>query len=146
MFTTIKVTILTNARRADFWIWCLVFPIILATLFIFMFGSLKNSDTVMSVPVAVVKDASWEGSGFSQVVGALSGEGGEKDAGDGAAVATGASDGSLLDVHEVASIAEGEKLLDVGRSSASTPSTPTATRRLPSARAQAPPTARARRA
>ena len=74
MFTTIKVTILTNARRADFWIWCLAFPIILATLFIFMFGSLKNSDTVMSVPVAVVKDASWEGSGFSQVVGALSGE------------------------------------------------------------------------
>lgn len=71
MFTTIKVTILTNARRADFWIWCLAFPIILATLFIFMFGSLKNSGTVMSVPVAVVKDASWEGSGFSQVVGAL---------------------------------------------------------------------------
>ncbi|WP_432290307.1 ABC transporter permease [Olsenella uli] len=115
MFTTIKVTILTNARRADFWIWCLAFPIILATLFIFMFGSLKNSDTVMSVPVAVVKDASWEGSGFSQVVGALSGGDGEKDAGDGAAVATGASDGSLLDVHEVASIAEGEKLLDDGQ-------------------------------
>ena len=115
MFTTIKVTILTNARRADFWIWCLAFPIILATLFIFMFGSLKNSDTVMSVPVAVVKDASWEGSGFSQVVGALSGGDGEKDAGDGATVATGASDGSLLDVHEVASIAEGEKLLDDGQ-------------------------------
>lgn len=98
MLETIKVTALARLRRPDFWIWCLVFPVVLATLFIFMFGNLKNSESVSSVPVAVVADGAWEGSGFSQVVGALSGDGEE----------------ALLDVVEAGSADEAERLLDDG--------------------------------
>ncbi len=98
MLETIKVTMLARARRADFWIWCLAFPIILATLFIFMFGNLKNSDTATSVPVAVVADDAWEASGFSQVVDALSGE----------------ADDALLEPVSVDTAEQGEQLLDEG--------------------------------
>lgn len=99
MLTTIKVTMLARMRRADFWIWCLAFPVILATLFVFMFGNLKNPESVATVPVAVVADGSWDGSGFAQVVEGLSGGDGD----------------TLLDVVEVASAEEGEKLLDEGQ-------------------------------
>ena len=98
MLETIKVTMLARARRADFWIWCLAFPIILATLFIFMFGNLKNSEVVATVPVAVVTDDAWESSGFSRVVDALSGDGSD----------------ALLDVVEVSGAGEAERLLDDG--------------------------------
>ena len=65
MLSTIKATILANARKPSMWIWTLLFPIILSTMFIFMFSSLKNSQSVDPVPVAVVEDDAWETSGFS---------------------------------------------------------------------------------
>lgn len=97
MLETIKVTALARMRRPDFWIWCLVFPLILATLFIFMFGSLKNSATVEAVPVAVVEDDAWGGSAFAKVVDGLS-----------------KGEGHLLDARRVRSVEAGEKLLDEG--------------------------------
>lgn len=97
MLETIKVTILARARRADFWIWCLAFPVILATLFIFMFGSLKNTERVEAVPVAVVEDEAWDGSAFAQVVDGLA-----------------KGDGRLLACRRVDSAEAGEKLLDEG--------------------------------
>ena len=97
MLQTIKVTVLARARRADFWIWCLAFPLILATLFIFMFGSLKNGASVEAVPVAVVEDDAWDSSAFSQVVDGL---------------ATG--DDRLLTCQRVCSVEVGEQLLDQG--------------------------------
>ena len=95
MLETIKVTIIARARRADFWIWCLVFPLILATLFIFMFGNLKNSATVEAVPVAVVDDAAWDTSTFAQVVDGLA-----------------KGDERLLKMRRADSVEQGEKLLD----------------------------------
>lgn len=98
MLSTIKATILANARKPSVWIWTLLFPIILSTIFILMFSSLKNSQSVDPVPVAVLEDGAWETSGFSQVVDALNAEG----------------DDRLLDVRPVSSIEEGERLLDSG--------------------------------
>lgn len=98
MLSTIKATILANTRKPSMWIWTLLFPIILSTMFIFMFSSLKNSQSVDPVPVAVLEDGAWETSGFSQVVDALNAEG----------------DGRLLDVRPVSSVEEGERLLDSG--------------------------------
>lgn len=98
MLSTIKATILANARKPSMWIWTLLFPIILSTMFIFMFSSLKNSQSVDPVSVAVVEDDAWETSGFSQVVDALNAEG----------------DDRLLDVRPVSTIEEGERLLDSG--------------------------------
>ncbi len=72
MLSTIKATVLAQLRSGAVWIWTLAFPIVLATLFLFMFANLKNSDTVASVPVAVVADDAWGRSGFSGVVAALS--------------------------------------------------------------------------
>ena len=72
MLSTIKATVLAQLRSGAVWVWTLAFPIVLATLFLFMFANLKNSDTVASVPVAVVADEAWGRSGFSNVVAALS--------------------------------------------------------------------------
>ena len=78
MLSTIKATILASSRKPDMWIWMLIFPLALATMFIFMFDNLKNPDSIAAVPVAVVQDDAWERSGFSQVVDALAAEGDDK--------------------------------------------------------------------
>ena len=98
MLSTIKATVLAQLRSGAVWVWTLAFPIVLATLFLFMFANLKNSDTVASVPVAVVTDDAWGRSGFSNVVAALS-EG----------------DDALLAVTEVDTPAQATRLLDEGR-------------------------------
>ena len=98
MLSTIKATVLAQLRSGAVWIWTLAFPIVLATLFLFMFANLKNSDTVVSVPVAVVADDAWGRSGFSGVVAALS-EG----------------DDALLAVTEVDTSERATRLLDEGK-------------------------------
>lgn len=98
MLSTIKATVLAQLRSGAVWIWTLAFPIVLATLFLFMFANLKNSDTVASVPVAVVADDAWGRSGFSGVVAALS-EG----------------DDALLAVTEVDTTERATRLLDEGK-------------------------------
>ncbi len=98
MLSTIKATVLSQLRTGEVWVWTLAFPIILATLFLFMFANLKNSDTVASVPVAVVADDAWGRSGFSGVVAALS-EGND----------------ALLAVTEVDTPEQATKLLDEGK-------------------------------
>ena len=98
MLSTIKATVLAQLRSGAVWVWTLAFPIVLATLFLFMFANLKNSDTVASVPVAVVADDAWDRSGFSNVVEALS-EG----------------DDALLAVTEVDAPERATRLLDEGK-------------------------------
>ena len=98
MLSTIKATVLAQLRSGAVWVWTLAFPIVLATLFLFMFANLKNSDTVASVPVAVVADDAWDRSGFSNVVAALS-EG----------------DDALLAVTEVDAPEQATRLLDEGK-------------------------------
>ena len=98
MLSTIKATVLAQLRSGAVWIWTLAFPVVLATLFLFMFATLKNSDTVASVPVAVVADDAWGRSGFSGVVAALS-EG----------------DDALLAVTEVDTPERATRLLDEGK-------------------------------
>ena len=98
MLSTIKATVLAQLRSGAVWVWTLAFPIVLATLFLFMFANLKNSDTVASVPVAVVADDAWGRSGFSNVVAALS-EG----------------DDALLAVTEVDTPERATRLLDEGK-------------------------------
>lgn len=98
MLSTIKATVLAQLRSGAVWVWTLAFPIVLATLFLFMFANLKNSDTVASVPVAVVADDAWDRSGFSNVVAALS-EG----------------DDALLAVTEVDTPEQATRLLDEGK-------------------------------
>lgn len=98
MLSTIKATVLAQLRSGAVWIWTLAFPIVLATLFLFMFANLKNSGTVASVPVAVVADDAWGRSGFSGVVAALS-EG----------------DDALLAVTEVDTPERATRLLDEGK-------------------------------
>lgn len=99
MLSTIKATVLTTLRTPHAWIWALAFPIVLCTLFIFMFSGLKSGASVSAAPVAVVEDDNWEASAFSQVVETLAGEG----------------DDALLELHAVNSLEEGEKLLDDGK-------------------------------
>lgn len=98
MLSTIKTTVLSQLRTGEVWIWTLAFPIVLATLFLFMFANLKNSDTVASVPVAVVADDAWGRSGFSSVVAALSED-----------------DDALLAVTEVDTPEQATRLLDEGK-------------------------------
>ena len=99
MFSTIKATVLTTLRTPPAWIWTLAFPIMLCTMFIFMFSGFKSSASVSAVPVAIVEDDNWEASEFSQVVETLAGEDGD----------------ALLELHEVPSLEAGNQLLDEGK-------------------------------
>ena len=98
MVETIKATIKTLVRSPATIIWCMAFPIILATIFVFMFSSLVSDGTIRTIDIAVVSDGAWEDSGFSQVVDTLSEKG----------------DNQLLSVTEVDSVEEGEDLVASG--------------------------------
>lgn len=68
MWTTFKITVKTALRTPSVVIWTLLFPIVLATVFNFMFESLRAKDSIDPVPVAVVDDGAWEDSPFSEVI------------------------------------------------------------------------------
>ena len=100
MLTTFLNTLRTQLRRPGTLVWVLAFPVILCTIFLFMFSGLSTDGVPDPVPVAVVADSNWHGSSFSQVVDALSGR------------STGEA---LLDVTEVASAGEARGVVEAGQ-------------------------------
>ena len=72
MWTTFKTTVRTLLLTPSAVVWTLIFPIVLATVFNFMFEPMRSTGSVEAVKVAVVADDAWEDSPFSQVVDTLS--------------------------------------------------------------------------
>lgn len=97
MWMTFKTTVRTLLHTPSAIVWTLVFPIVLATVFNFMFEPLRSQATVKAVDVAVVDDEAWRASAFSQVVEALAD-----------------SEEPLVAVHAVASEDEARVLLAEG--------------------------------
>lgn len=75
MLSTLKTTVVTLLRTPSVLIWMLAFPVLMSTVFLFMFSGMRNDGTVDPVAVAVVADDAWAASPFSEVVEGLSGEG-----------------------------------------------------------------------
>ena len=73
MLTTFLNTLRTQLRRPGMLVWVFAFPVILCTIFLFMFSGLSTDGVPDPVPVAVVADSNWRDSSFSQVVDVLSG-------------------------------------------------------------------------
>lgn len=96
MWTTFKATVRTLLLTPSAVVWTLIFPIVLATVFNFMFEPMRSTGSVEAVEVAVVDDA-WENSPFSQVVDTLS-----------------EADEPLLAVHPVATEQEARELIAEG--------------------------------
>lgn len=97
MWTTFKATVRTLLLTPSAVVWTLIFPIVLATVFNFMFEPLRSTGSVEAVKVAVVVDDAWEDSPFSQVVDTLS-----------------EADEPLLAVHPVATEQEARELIAEG--------------------------------
>lgn len=97
MWTTFKTTVRTLLLTPSAVVWTLIFPIVLATVFNFMFEPMRSTGSVEAVKVAVVADDAWEDSPFSQVVDALS-----------------EADEPLLAVHPVATEQEARELIAEG--------------------------------
>lgn len=97
MWTTFKTTVRTLLLTPSAVVWTLIFPIVLATVFNFMFEPMRSTGSVEAVGVAVVADDAWEDSPFSQVVDALS-----------------EADEPLLAVHPVATEQEVRELIAEG--------------------------------
>lgn len=97
MWTTFKTTVRTLLLTPSAIVWTLIFPIVLATVFNFMFEPMRSTGSVEAVEVAVVADDAWEDSPFSQVVDTLS-----------------EADEPLLAVHPVATEQEARELIAEG--------------------------------
>ena len=97
MWTTFKTTVRTLLLTPSAVVWTLIFPIVLATVFNFMFEPMRSAGSVEAVEVAVVVDDAWENSPFSQVVDTLS-----------------EADEPLLAVHPVATEQEARELIAEG--------------------------------
>lgn len=97
MWTTFKTTVRTLLLTPSAVVWTFIFPIVLATVFNFMFEPLRSTGSVEAVDVAVVADDAWEDSPFSQVVDTLS-----------------EADEPLLAVHPVATEQEARELIAEG--------------------------------
>ena len=97
MWTTFKATVRTLLLTPSAVIWTLIFPIVLATVFNFMFEPMRSTGSVEAVKVAVVADDAWEDSPFSQIVDTLS-----------------EADEPLLAVHPVATEQEARELIAEG--------------------------------
>ena len=97
MWTTFKATVRTLLLTPSAVVWTLIFPIVLATVFNFMFEPMRSTGSVEAVKVAVVADDAWEDSPFSQVVDTLS-----------------EADEPLLAVHPVATEQEARELIAEG--------------------------------
>lgn len=97
MWTTFKTTVRTLLLTPSAVVWTLIFPIVLATVFNFMFEPMRSTGSVEAVEVAVVADDVWKDSPFSQVVDTLS-----------------EADEPLLAVHPVATEQEARELIAEG--------------------------------
>lgn len=71
MWTTFTTTVRTLLHTPSAVVWTLIFPIVLATVFNFMFEPLRAQESVEAIDVAVVDDDAWRASPFSQVIDAL---------------------------------------------------------------------------
>lgn len=65
------MTLKTLVRDRGLFVWALAFPLLLSTMFMFMFANLDDVQGFDPVPTAVVADEAWEGSPLSAVVDAL---------------------------------------------------------------------------
>ncbi len=73
MFTVFKGTLVTLTREKTIFIWSLAFPLILSTMFVFMFGNLDDAGRFEPIRVAVVADDAYDAApGFADMVEALS--------------------------------------------------------------------------
>lgn len=72
MFNVFKGTLLSLAREKAIFIWVLAFPLILSTMFIFMFSNLDDAGQFEPIRTAVVTDAHYDDApGFADMVDAL---------------------------------------------------------------------------
>lgn len=72
MGTVFLGTLRVLMRERSLFVWALAFPLILSTIFMFMFDKIDEEVAFQPVATAVVADAAWEESGFSAVVDQLS--------------------------------------------------------------------------
>ncbi|MGI6105177.1 MAG: ABC transporter permease [Raoultibacter sp.] len=76
MWNTFKYTVISLMREKNVLIWALAFPLVLATIFNFMFANLDEASNFEPIAVAVVKDQAYEDShSFSQMIEVVSEEG-----------------------------------------------------------------------
>ncbi len=79
MWNLFSRNLLCHLRSKEFFIWMLIFPIMLATLFYFTFSSLDQADQLQVIPIAVVEEGMpEEDSAFSDTVRSLSEKGDEQ--------------------------------------------------------------------
>lgn len=71
MWNVFKGALGVLSRKRELFVWSLAFPIILSTMFMFMFSNLDDATSFDPVPTAVVTDAAYVDSGFSDVVSKL---------------------------------------------------------------------------
>lgn len=72
MWNVFKGALSVLSRKRELFVWSLAFPIILSTMFMFMFSNLDDATSFDPVPTAVVSDAAYVDSGFSDVIAELS--------------------------------------------------------------------------
>lgn len=71
MGTLFASTLRALVREKSLFIWSLAFPILMATIFMFMFANLDGAMEFDPVPTGVVADEAWDTSPFSAVAEAL---------------------------------------------------------------------------
>lgn len=75
MWNVFKGALTVLTRKRELFVWSLAFPIILSTMFMFMFSNLDSSTAFDPVPTGVVADAAYKGSAFADVVDELGASG-----------------------------------------------------------------------
>lgn len=99
MWNAFRGALAVLTRKSELVVWALIFPIIMTTLFMFMFANLDESTAFEPVPTAVVADDAYRADErFSSMVDELSRPG----------------DDQLLDVREFADAEEAREALDAG--------------------------------
>lgn len=69
MFNVFKGALLTLMREKSIFIWSLAFPLILSTMFVFMFTNLDGSGQFEPIPTIVVTDENYDNAtGFSKMI------------------------------------------------------------------------------
>lgn len=72
MFNVFKGTLLTLMREKSVFIWSLAFPLILSTMFVFMFANLDDAGQFEPIPTVVVDENLDAAPGFSEMIDTLS--------------------------------------------------------------------------
>ena len=72
MFNVFKGALLALVREKSVFIWSLAFPLILSTMFVFMFANLDEAGQFEPIPTAVVADENYDAApGFSEMIDTL---------------------------------------------------------------------------